>query len=85
MFMNMLFQKLVEPRPTTPAPGAEDFRVREDEQELNHEEQVFNAEGAGIAEDGSTTKATEGTEGTVFDGPPRAAVRGAGARETRRS
>jgi gentisate 1,2-dioxygenase len=38
MFMNMLFQKLVEPRPTTPAPGAEDFRVREDEEKLNHEE-----------------------------------------------
>ena len=26
MFMNMLFQKLVEPRPTEPAPGAEGFR-----------------------------------------------------------
>jgi gentisate 1,2-dioxygenase len=38
MFMNMLFQKTVEPRPTTPAPGAEDFRVREEEQNLNHEE-----------------------------------------------
>jgi hypothetical protein len=38
MFMNMLFQKTVEPRPTTPAPGAEDFRVREDEQNFNHEE-----------------------------------------------
>ena len=37
MFMNMLFQKLVEPRPTVPAPGAEHFRVREDEDNLNHE------------------------------------------------
>ena len=27
MFMNMLFQQLVEPRPTTPAPGAENFKV----------------------------------------------------------
>jgi gentisate 1,2-dioxygenase len=38
MFMNMLFQKTVEPRPTTPAPGAEDFRVREEEQNFNQEE-----------------------------------------------
>jgi gentisate 1,2-dioxygenase len=32
MFMNMLFQQLVEPRPTTPAPGAERFKVRESEE-----------------------------------------------------
>src|ERR671928_367441 len=32
MFMNMLFQKMVEPRPTTPAPGAEGFQAREFEQ-----------------------------------------------------
>jgi quercetin dioxygenase-like cupin family protein len=38
MFMNMLFQKQVEPRPTVAAPGAEDFRVREEEQNFNHEE-----------------------------------------------
>ena len=38
MFMNMLFQKLVEPRATTPAPGAEHFQVREFEQNFNHEE-----------------------------------------------
>jgi gentisate 1,2-dioxygenase len=38
MFMNMLFQKTVEPRPTTPAPGAEDFRVREEEENFNHDE-----------------------------------------------
>ena len=37
MFMNMLFQKLVEPRPATPAPGAENFRVREEEENFNHE------------------------------------------------
>jgi quercetin dioxygenase-like cupin family protein len=37
MFMNMLFQKQVEPRPTTPAPGGEDFRAREGEQDFNHE------------------------------------------------
>ena len=38
MFMNMLFQKLVEPRPTVPAPGAEGFQVREEEQNFNHDE-----------------------------------------------
>src|ERR671925_1027808 len=32
MFMNMLFQQLVEPRPTTPAPGAEHYKVRESEE-----------------------------------------------------
>jgi gentisate 1,2-dioxygenase len=32
MFMNMLFQKLVEPRPAEPAPGAEGYRVRETEE-----------------------------------------------------
>ena len=32
MFMNMLFQQLVEPRPTVPAPGAEGFKVREKEE-----------------------------------------------------
>ncbi len=36
MFMNMLFQKTVEPRATTPAPGAEDFEVREEEDDFNH-------------------------------------------------
>ena len=37
MFMNMLFQKMVEPRPTTPAPGAEGFEAREFEQNFNHD------------------------------------------------
>ena len=32
MFMNMLFQKLVEPRPTEPAPGASSYKVREKEE-----------------------------------------------------
>ena len=32
MFMNMLFQHLVEPRPTEPAPGAEGYKVRESEE-----------------------------------------------------
>ena len=32
MFMNMLFQQLVEPRPKTPAPGAENYKVRESEE-----------------------------------------------------
>ncbi len=38
MFMNMLFQKMVEPRPTTPAAGAETFQARDFEQNFNHEE-----------------------------------------------
>ena len=38
MFMNMLFQTLVEPRPTEPAPGAEDFEAREAESNFNHSE-----------------------------------------------
>jgi quercetin dioxygenase-like cupin family protein len=38
MFMNMLFQQLIEPRPTVPAPGAEDFEAREAEQDYNHSE-----------------------------------------------
>ena len=37
MFMNMLFQKQVEPRPTEPAAGAEWFKAREAEDDLNHE------------------------------------------------
>jgi gentisate 1,2-dioxygenase len=36
MFMNMLFQKQVEPRQTTPAPGGAGFEVREEEEEFNH-------------------------------------------------
>jgi quercetin dioxygenase-like cupin family protein len=36
MFMNMLFQKQVEPRPSTPAPGAEGYQVRESEDNFNH-------------------------------------------------
>jgi gentisate 1,2-dioxygenase len=36
MFMNMLFQKTVEKRPTEPAPGAEGFEAREDTN-FNHE------------------------------------------------
>jgi gentisate 1,2-dioxygenase len=36
MFMNMLFQQLVEPRPTEPAPGGKDFRARESEDDYNH-------------------------------------------------
>jgi gentisate 1,2-dioxygenase len=38
MFMNMLFQKTVEPRPTAPAPGAEGYKAREEETHFNHEE-----------------------------------------------
>ena len=36
MFMNMLFQQLVEPRPTEPAPGGKDFRAREADDDYNH-------------------------------------------------
>jgi gentisate 1,2-dioxygenase len=36
MFMNMLFQKTVEPRPKTPAPGGENFEAREEEDDFNH-------------------------------------------------
>jgi quercetin dioxygenase-like cupin family protein len=37
MFMNMLFQQQVEPRPSEPAPGAEGFAVRESESDYNHD------------------------------------------------
>ena len=36
VFMNMLFQKQVEPRDTNPAPGGEDFVVREEDDDFNH-------------------------------------------------
>jgi len=36
MFMNMLFQQQVEPRPSVPAPGGEGFQVREAEVDFNH-------------------------------------------------
>jgi gentisate 1,2-dioxygenase len=36
LFLNMLFQKTIEPRPSEPAPGAEDFKVREGEEDYNH-------------------------------------------------
>ena len=39
VFMNMLFQKTVEPRDTNPAPGGEGFEVREDERDHNHSEE----------------------------------------------
>jgi quercetin dioxygenase-like cupin family protein len=41
MFMNMLFQKTVIPRPTEPAPGAEGFAAREEEVDLNHPEEGY--------------------------------------------
>jgi gentisate 1,2-dioxygenase len=36
MFMNMLFQHQVEPRPSEPAPGGEGFQAREAEKDFNH-------------------------------------------------
>jgi mannose-6-phosphate isomerase-like protein (cupin superfamily) len=36
MFMNMLFQHQVEPRPSVPAPGGEGFQARESEDDFNH-------------------------------------------------
>jgi hypothetical protein len=36
--MNMLFQQLVEPRPTEPAAGGKNFRAREGEDDFNHAE-----------------------------------------------
>jgi len=36
MFMNMLFQKTVEPRPKEPVPGHEHFKAREEEDDFNH-------------------------------------------------
>ena len=36
MFMNMLFQKLVEPRPTEPTPEGEGFVARMEEADYNH-------------------------------------------------
>jgi gentisate 1,2-dioxygenase len=36
MFMNMLFQKTVEPRSTEAAPGGENFEAREEESDFNH-------------------------------------------------
>jgi quercetin dioxygenase-like cupin family protein len=38
MFMNMLFQQQVEPRPSEPAPGGEGFVCREAEVNFNHPE-----------------------------------------------
>ena len=38
MFMNMLFQQQVEPRPSEPAVGGEGFKARNDETNLNHPE-----------------------------------------------
>ena len=37
LFLNMLFQKTVIPKPTEPAPGAEGYQPRNDEEDYNHE------------------------------------------------
>ena len=36
LFMNMLFQKMVEPRSSEPAPGGAGFSAREREDDFNH-------------------------------------------------
>ena len=36
LFLNMLFQKQVEPRPTEPTPGGIGFKAREAEDDYNH-------------------------------------------------
>ena len=36
LFMNMLFQKTVETRSSVPAPGGENFKVREQDDDYNH-------------------------------------------------
>jgi len=36
MFLNMLFQKQIEPRPAEPAPGAEGFKARDAEEDFNY-------------------------------------------------
>ena len=41
MFMNMLFQKTVEPRQTQPTPAGAGFRVREEEDDFNHPEEGY--------------------------------------------
>jgi len=41
LFMNMLFQKTVEPRQTQAAPGGAGFRVREEEPDFNHPEEGY--------------------------------------------
>ena len=41
MFMNMLFQKMVIPRPTTPAPGAENLMPREFEEDFTYKGEVL--------------------------------------------
>jgi quercetin dioxygenase-like cupin family protein len=38
LFMNMLFQKQVEPRPTEPVPGTPPFKARESEDNFNHDD-----------------------------------------------
>jgi gentisate 1,2-dioxygenase len=41
LFMNMLFQKQVEPRATEPTPEGAGFEVREEEDDFNHPEEGY--------------------------------------------
>jgi quercetin dioxygenase-like cupin family protein len=40
LFMNMLFQKQVEPRSSDAAPGGESFQCREEEDNFNHPQEI---------------------------------------------
>ena len=48
LFMNMLFQKQVEPRHTEPAPGGEDFEPREEEDDFNHPKEATDGRYDGL-------------------------------------
>ena len=43
LFLNMLFQKTVIPKPTEPAPGAEGYEPRNDEDDYNHDSPARSA------------------------------------------
>jgi hypothetical protein len=46
LFLNMLFQKQVEPRSSTPAPGGENFKARTEETDFNHDDAATPAASA---------------------------------------
>ncbi len=81
MFMNMLFQKTVEPRPRTPAPGGENFEAREEEDDFNHPEgRLLRWHGRKPAR-GSTASANENLYQRLLDDAETAPTRNAGRRK----